>query len=77
MPEFDWSAWADGPEGERLATSHANIASANCEQLSKLLTAVIRQDRFCEGFLAGCYESGLLLVITERAEALAKHIAHQ
>jgi hypothetical protein len=74
---FDWTVWARSPEGERLATSHENIASANCEQLSKLLTAVIRQDRFCEGFLESCYARGLLLAIAERAEALATNPAHQ
>ncbi len=71
MDGFDWSAWAHSPEGQRVAARHENIALANCDQLSKLLTAVIRQDRFSEGFLESCFETGLLLAITERAEALA------
>lgn len=72
MDGFDWSEWAYGPEGLRIATRHENIASANCEQLSKLLTAVLRKDRWCDGFLEGCFESGLLRTVTERAEAIVR-----
>ncbi len=35
-----------------------------------LLTALVRQERFNEGALAHAFDTGLLLAIVERAEAL-------
>ena len=40
------------------------------QQLQKLLTALIRQDRFVTGALAGAFESGLLTAIVRRVEQL-------
>ena len=62
--------WAHGPEGRELASDRDALAQADADQLSKLLTVLIRQDRFNEGTLAGAFESGLLLRIAERAAAL-------
>jgi hypothetical protein len=37
-----------------------------------LLTAIIRQDRFCEGALLSAFDSGLILGIVRRAAAILK-----
>lgn len=42
------------------------------EQLAKLLTVVIRQDRFVKGALNGAFESGLLTAIAGRAAELVE-----
>lgn len=69
---FDWMAWVGSPEGRRLIDDHGLVAHATAADLSKLLTAIIRGDRFSEGELAGAYESGMLGAIVRRAAELAK-----
>jgi hypothetical protein len=46
------------------------MATATANQLAKVLTALIRGERFSEGTLREAFESGLLLAIALRAEAL-------
>jgi hypothetical protein len=65
LKEFDWAKWAHGPEGQKLATDRKALSEADEGQLAKLLTALVRQDRFVEGALTGAFESGLLLAIAE------------
>jgi len=67
---FDWAAWVQSPEGQKLVISKEAIASANCEDLGMLLTTLVRNDRFCEGSLAKAFSDKILLAIAERAEAL-------
>ncbi|MCX5689188.1 MAG: DUF6508 domain-containing protein [Planctomycetota bacterium] len=71
--DFDWTKWADTPEAVRLRDDPQAILTATPEQLAKLLTAVVRSDRFCEGTLAECIESGLLLRVLRRANSLCNH----
>jgi hypothetical protein len=78
IQDFDWGKWKDGPEGQQLLGHRQAIAAADCDQLAKLLTTLVRQDRFAEGLLAEAYEDKILLAIVERAEILeiliSKHI---
>ena len=46
------------------------MADAPVEDIGKLITAIVRSDRFVEGSIAGAFESGLLLGIARRAAAL-------
>ncbi len=50
------------------------LSRATPEQLEKLLTAVIRADRFCDGALAGERESGLLARVCRRASVVLADI---
>lgn len=68
---FDWRAWMATPEATALMEDHARVATASPEELSRLLTAIVRSDRFSEGSMAGAFESGLIPAILERAEVLA------
>jgi hypothetical protein len=43
---------------------------ASPDDLARLLTAIVRSDRFVEGSLVGAFESGLLTRIAQRAAAL-------
>jgi hypothetical protein len=70
IQDFNWSEWKDGPEGQNLFGHWGAIAAADCDQLAKLLTTLVRQDRFAEGLLAQAYEDKILLAIVERAESL-------
>jgi hypothetical protein len=71
LREFDWATWAHGPEGQELASDRKALSEANEDQLAKLLTAIVRQDRFVEGALSSAFEAGLLLAITQRAQVLS------
>jgi hypothetical protein len=66
---FDWPAWLRTPAGSRLRDPEA-VADADAADLGRLLTAILRSDRFTEGSLAGAHESGLLTAILRRAKAL-------
>jgi hypothetical protein len=72
LPGFDWPAWQHTEEAQRLLNDHTKIHQASAEQLYRLLTALIRGDRFGEGTLANAYESGLLTGIARRARDLAQ-----
>lgn len=67
---FDWGTWLQTPEGQALRDDRTAVAGATPDQLARLLTAIIRSDRFVEGSIAGAYESGLLLAIARRAAAM-------
>ncbi len=67
---FDWMSWIASPEGQRYVADPGLVAQAPVADLEKLLTAIIRGDRFSEGELAGAYESGVLTAIVRRAAAL-------
>lgn len=48
------------------------IAVADDDQLAKLLTALVRAERFSEGTLAKAFDRGLLLAAAELAERLLR-----
>lgn len=69
-PEVDWSEWMQTAEAIRLRDDPDALPQATVEQLQKLLTTVIRQDRFVTGALAEAFESGLLTAIVRRMAQL-------
>ncbi len=71
MMNFDWVRWFETPQAAALRDDKAVLARASRLRLAKLLTTVIRQDRFVEGALLAAFESGLMLRIIRRAAALA------
>lgn len=72
LPGFDWPAWKESAEAETLLAHPEAIAGAGPHEIAKLLTTIVRQERFCEGTLAASHESGLLLAILRRARALSE-----
>jgi hypothetical protein len=68
---FDWVTWAQSAECKDLSTDRTKLRSASPDQLTHLLTMLIRQDRLCYGAWAETLKSGLLLAILERALTLA------
>jgi hypothetical protein len=69
--EFDWMTWLGTPEGERFRTGPEAVATADADDLARLLTAIIRGERFSDGELAGALKSGILPAIARRAGDLA------
>ena len=69
---FDWRSWMDADQGRAMRDDPDAVARADADQLAKLLTAIVRSDRFVEGSIQGAYESGLLLRIARRAQVLGQ-----
>ncbi|HLP51252.1 MAG TPA: DUF6508 domain-containing protein [Chitinophagales bacterium] len=62
MP-FDWGHWE---EGRRiLKTENFDFSSLDMLTLCKLITAIVRADRFNDGFLLGCFKDGTFISIVE------------
>jgi hypothetical protein len=75
LPDLDWKSWKDGAEAGELLNCPETLARATPEQLAKLLTILVRQDRFVEGSLGRVFDSGLLVAIVRRADALRHEIS--
>lgn len=63
---FDWGVWN---EGRKIANApNFNFDNADLVTKCKLITALVRNDRFCDGALASAFESGLILKILKSIE---------
>ncbi|MCW8306337.1 PD-(D/E)XK nuclease family protein [Acidiphilium sp. PA] len=67
ISQFSWTDWETTTEAVRLRDEPDFLAEANTDQIAKLLTVIVRKDRFVEGELLAAYESGLLNRIISRA----------
>jgi len=68
---FDWTRWKDTNEAIQLRDDENSVEGATEEQLARLLTVLIRAERFCEGTLFSAFENGFILRIVRRAAVLA------
>ncbi|MYD65332.1 MAG: hypothetical protein F4X26_05025 [Chloroflexi bacterium] len=71
-PDFDWSEWAQTPDARRLQDDRGVLEQATVLDVARLLTVVIRADRFVEGTLAEALESGLVTAALRRIEQLRR-----
>ncbi len=71
VQNFDWVEWKDSPEATELLKNPKAMEEATPEQLGRMLTVLIRQDRFVEGALGRAFDSGLLTAILRRIAALS------
>lgn len=63
---FDWGVW---DEGRKIASDEDfDFDSTDLITKCKLITAIVRNDRFCEGVLVSAFESGLILRILKSIE---------
>lgn len=60
-PVFDWGAWSEGKD--ILFNNDFDYNTLDTITLCKLLTTLIRADRFNEGFLISCFQNGIVLKI--------------
>jgi hypothetical protein len=77
IEEFDWPKWTKTSTAKRLLRSPTQIAKATPEQMFRLLTVYVRGDRFNEGMLLSAFESGFLMAIVGRAEAICSGLRHR
>jgi Family of unknown function (DUF6508) len=62
---FDWAAWLETPDGERLRAPAA-AAAAELVDVRRMLSALVRRERFSAGSLAVAIESGLVPALVAR-----------
>lgn len=58
--QFDWPDW---DEGRKIARPDFDFDTLDIPTKCKLITAIVRNDRFYEGALINAFESGLILNI--------------
>ena len=63
---FDWGSWE---EGRKIVSSvDFDFDTLDIMTKCKLITAIVRNGRFCEGGLVSAFESGLILKILKSIE---------
>lgn len=56
---FDWGHWE---EGKKLVNNpKTDFNKLDIKTLCMLITAIVRNDRFCEGALVSAFENGIIL----------------
>lgn len=65
--DFDWPQWDEGRE--MLFIPDTDYGSLDIVTLCKLITVIIRSDRFVEGNLVDCFENGTVQKIMKALQA--------
>lgn len=66
---FNWKEWETG---KLILQDKRGVDGLDLIELCKLLTTIIRSDRFVEGNLVRCFESGLILKLLSRIRTINK-----
>jgi len=64
--DFDWPHWDEGRQ--ILSDENTDLSKYSVVTLCKLLTAIVRSDRFVEGNLIAFFENGTILKILRGLE---------
>ena len=56
---FDWSGWSNGHI--MVSDNKFNFDTIDIPEKCKIITAIVRNNRFCDGALISAFESGLIL----------------
>ena len=68
--DFNWAAW---DEGSKMASDeNFDYDTIDIPTKCKLITAFVRNDRFCDGALAGAFERGTILKILKSIQKQLK-----
>ena len=70
MIDFDWGKWDEGRE--MAQNKDFDFDTVDIPTKCKLITAFVRNDRFCTGALAGAFTSGIMLRILKSIEKQLK-----
>lgn len=65
---FDWPGWQT--EAQRYFADPDLLASADVATLQKLVTTLVRAERFSGGYLAQAIDSGRIRAILRRLQAI-------
>lgn len=61
--DFEWHRWPEG--GQMLNDINTDFDALSIESLLKLITVMVRADRFHDGYLVTCFEEGYVLAILQ------------
>ena len=61
MIGFNWSAWDEGHK--MVSDENFDYDSIDIPTKCKIITAIVRNDRFCSGRLVEAFESGMMLKV--------------
>ncbi len=61
MIDFDWGSWDEGRK--IVSDDNFDFDSIDIPTKCKIITAIIRNDRFCSGRLVEAFESGMMLKV--------------
>lgn len=64
--DFDWGHWDDGKK--MLRDPEFDFDTVDIPTKCKIITAFVRNDRFCEGALVSAFESGVILKVLKSIE---------
>ena len=64
--DFNWSGWNDGRK--MASDENFDFDTIDIPKKCKLITTVVRNDRFCDGALASAFERGTILKILRSIE---------
>ncbi len=70
VQSFDWMQWAETPRGHGLLSEPAALAGATAEEVSQVLIAVIRAERFGDGAIEDAFAKGIIQAAARRARVL-------
>ena len=73
-PEVDWGEWGRTAQAQRLQEDRRALDDATVPDFVRLLTLVIRRDRFVEGSLGQDMQSGLITAVLRRIEQLRRDL---
>ena len=65
---FDWGEWDEGKD--ILENGRGDYNSFDLLTLVKLITTIVRNDRFCEGYLDSKFEDGTVLKVLNRIKSI-------
>lgn len=69
LGSFDWASYSRTKEYETLVFK-GGLTDASPEQVARILTTIVRRDRFAPGWLASAYNDGLLTRILTRLQVI-------
>lgn len=70
---FDWGSWLN-EVGEEYVRNKDIIRSADILTIQKMLTAIVRADRFSDGVIKGMIDDGVIVAILRRLEEIRKQM---
>ncbi len=78
MITFKQKSMANLPDASAMLPAAAgrsgdDFSHYNLETLNKFIIAIVRNDKYCEGYLASKFSDGTILSILKAAESIISH----
>jgi hypothetical protein len=67
---FDWPSWAQTDEAQMYVRHPETILTCSIGDLERIITTLVRRERFSNGSLSAAIDSGMVINALRRAETL-------